>query len=78
MTCYFDPATGDVYDHEGTIVGNLDADTDWGGSWSGDFPREVLDVLRNAMEATKPSAYNRELLADMASESIERGTPPEQ
>ncbi len=76
MTCYFDPSTGDVYDHTGSIVGNLDTDTDWGQSWSGDFPREVLDVLHNAMEGSKPSAYNQELLADMASENIEIGTPP--
>lgn len=75
MTCYFDPATGDVYDHGGTKVGNL-SNTDWDGGWSGDFPREVLDVLRGAMEGAKPSAYNQALLADMASENIEEGTPP--
>jgi hypothetical protein len=78
MTCYFDPATADVYDHEGAKIGNLDDDTDWGQSWSGDFPREVLDALRDAMEGTKPSAYNQALLADMSSENIEKGTPPEQ
>jgi len=76
MTCYFDATTGDVWDHTGSKVGNLDTDTDWGQSWTGDFPREVLDVLRDAMEGSKPSAYNQSLLADMASENIEEGTPP--
>jgi hypothetical protein len=75
MTCYFAPSTGDVFDHEGTLVGSLDG-TGWGQSWSGDFPREVLDILRDAMDGTKPSAYNQALLTDMASENIEQGTPP--
>ena len=70
MTCYFDPKTGDVYDHEGAVVGTLEVQ-----SWTGDFPREVLNVLRDAMEGTKPSAYNQVLLADMASENIKIGTP---
>ena len=74
MTCYFDPSTGDVYDHDGQKVGNLDG-TGWDQSWSGDYPREVLDVLRDAMEGTKPSAYNQVLLADMASENIEQAVP---
>jgi len=71
MTCYWDPQTGDVYDHTGSVVGNLDVK-----AWSGDFPRDVLDVLRGAMGGSKPSAYNQSLLADMASENIEIGTPP--
>ncbi len=70
MTCYYDPQTGDVYDHQGTVVGTLDVQT-----WTGDFPREVLDVLRQNMEGSKPSAYNQALLADMASENIKIGTP---
>jgi len=74
MTCYWDPKTGDVFDHEGSKVGTLDG-SEWGQSWSGDFPREVLGVLRGAMEGTKPSAYNQVLLADMASENIETGQP---
>jgi hypothetical protein len=75
MTCYFDPSgtTVDVYDHEGNLVGES---IEFSGSWSGDFPREVLDVLREAMEGSKPSAYNQALLADMAGENIEQGTPP--
>lgn len=72
MTCYFDPQMGDVCDHEGQVVGSLDVQT-----WTGDFPRDVLDVLRDAMDGTKPSAYNQALLADMASENIEIGTPPQ-
>lgn len=75
MTCYWDSETDDVYDHGGSKVGDLE-NTDWGGVWSGDFPREVLDVLREAMDGTKPSAYNQALLADMAAENIEQGTPP--
>jgi hypothetical protein len=75
MTCYFDPTTGDVFDHTGGKVGNLDG-TGWGQSWRGDFPQEVLDILRSAMDGSKPSAYNQSLLADMASENIEQGTPP--
>lgn len=77
MTCYVDlnGTTMDVYDHEGTLVGES---IEFGGSWSGDFPREALDVLRDAVEGTKPSAYNQVLLADMASENIEIGTPPDQ
>lgn len=76
MTCYVDPSNGDVYDHEGTVVGNLDG-TGWERSWRGDFPREALDVLREAMEGSKPSAYNQTLLADMASENIEVGIHPD-
>lgn len=74
MTCYFDPngTTMDVYDHEGNLVGD---NVEFNGSWSGDFPREVLDVLRGAMEGTKPSAYNQVLLADMASENIKQAVP---
>lgn len=77
MTCYVDPVSGEVYDHTGAIVGNLDG-TGWDRSWSGDFPREALDILREAMDGDQPSAYNQSLLADMASENIEMGTPPEQ
>ena len=74
MTCYFDAETGDVFDHEENKVGTLNG-TGWGESWDGDFPREVLDVLREAMDGTKPSAYNQDLLADMASENIKQGVP---
>lgn len=74
MTCHVDPETGDVFDHTGSIVGNLDG-TGWEQSWGGDFPREALDILREAMDGTKPSAYNQALLADMAGENIEIGTP---
>lgn len=75
MTCYFDPdgQAMDVYDHDGNLVAE---NYDFSGTWSGDFPREVFDVLRGAMEGSKPSAYNQELLADMASENIKEGTPP--
>jgi len=75
MTCYFDASTGKVYDYTGSQVGSLDG-TGWGQSWTGDFPREVLNVLQDAMQETAPSAYNQVLLAEMASENIEEGTPP--
>lgn len=76
MTCYFDPSgsTMDVYDHEGTLVVE---NFEFGGSWSGDFPREVLDVLYANREGSQPSAYNQELLFCLAAEQIEMGTPPE-
>jgi hypothetical protein len=73
MTCYIDPESGEVYDHTGTKVGTI---SEWGQSWSGDFPTEALDVLREAMDGDQPSAYNQSLLVDMASENIEMGTPP--
>jgi len=76
MTCWFDPDTLDVYDHNGNLVGNVGTDTDFNGTWVSDWPQQTLIVLRNAMEGTKPSAYNQRLIADMASENIERGTPP--
>jgi hypothetical protein len=74
MTIYYDPdgVTMDVYDHEGTRIGS---GVVFGGSWSGDFPDEVLDVAREAMDGAQPSRYNQKLLADMASENIEQGQP---
>jgi len=74
MTCYVDPTSGDVYDHTGSKVGNLDG-TGWGHSWSGDFPRKALDVLYDALDSDKPSGYNQQLIAEMAAEQIEMGTP---
>lgn len=76
MTCWWDAITGDVYDHTGTLVGNLLEDTDWDKTWTGEFPHEVLDVLYAAREGNQPSAYNQELLFCLAAEQIEEGTPP--
>jgi len=76
MTIWFDLATGDVYDHEMTVIGNLETDTEWDGSWRGRYPNEVLDIARDAMEGSRPSAYNQVLLTDMASENIKQGPPP--
>lgn len=76
MTCYWDASTGDVFDHTGTLVGNLGEDTDWNRSWTGDFPREVLDVLYAARDGDQPSSYNQELLFCLSAEQIEEGTPP--
>lgn len=74
MTCYFDPSgtTMDVYDHEGAPVAE---DYEFGGSWSGDYPNAVLDILYDAREDGR-SSYNAELNACMAGEQIEMGTPP--
>lgn len=74
MTCYFDPngETVDVYDHEGTLVGES---VEFSGSWSGAYPREVLDVLYSARDGDAPNAYNQELLFCLAAEQIEEGTP---
>lgn len=77
MTCYWNPGTGGVYDHEGSVVGNLLNDTDWNQTWTGDFPGEVLDILYTARDGEQPSAYNQELLFCLAAEQIEEGTPPE-
>jgi len=74
MTCYVDSSNGDVYDHTGAVVGNLDG-TGWGQSWTGDFPREALDVLYGALDSDKPSGYNQQLIAEIAAEQIEMGTP---
>lgn len=75
MTWYFDPSgtTMDVYDHTGDRVAT---GREFGGSWSGDFPDEVLVVMRETMKGNQPSAYNQTLLADAATENIEQGTPP--
>lgn len=75
MTCYFDPSgtTMDVYDHEGTIVGES---VEFGGSWTGEYPQMVLDVLYEARDGNTPNAYNQELLFCLAAEQIEEGTPP--
>ncbi|MFA9504391.1 hypothetical protein ACERIM_16635 [Natrinema sp. H-ect1] len=62
-----------MYDHEETLVGES---VEFSGSWDGDdFLREVLHILRDAMVGTKPSAYNQNLLADLASENIKEGVP---
>lgn len=63
----------DVYNHTGTLVAE---DYEFGGSWSGEFPHEVLDVLYSNRDGSSPSAYNQELLFCLAAEQIEMGTPP--
>ena len=75
MTWYFDTSdtTMDVYDHTGALVAES---REFGGSWSGDFPNEVLAVMRESMDGDQPSAYNQALLSDAATENIEQGTPP--
>ena len=75
MTCWVDPETGDVYDHEANVVGNLVDSHDWSFSFSGDYPDEAKDVLYNAREGNQPSSYNQELLFNLAADQIEMGTP---
>jgi len=85
MTWYFDPDGDrmDVYDHTGELV---EADTpinydDAGepvGVYGGNFPDRVKDIAYEQMDGSQPSAYNQQLVADMACEQIEQGTPPAQ
>jgi len=35
-----------------------------------------MAVMRESMDGNQPSAYNQSLLADAATENIEKGTPP--
>lgn len=64
----------DVYDHEGNLVAE---GYDFGGTWSGEYPNEVLDVLYSARDGDAPNAYNQELLFCIAAEQIRKGTPGE-
>lgn len=75
MTCFFDPSgtTMDVFDHQGDLVAE---DVEFGGSWSGDYPNKVLDVLYDARDGDSLNSYNQELLFSLAGEQIEQGTPP--
>jgi hypothetical protein len=75
MTCYFDPTTGAVFDHEGGVVGDLN-DTDWQKTWSGRCPDEVIVMLKDAVDETKSDSYNQSLLTHIATDDIEPGTPP--
>lgn len=72
---YFDPngETVDVYDHEGTLVAEA---RDFPGSWSGDFPDVVLEVMRENYESGGPTSYNQAINRDAATENIEQGIPP--
>ena len=74
MTWFFDPhdTVIDVYDHEGELVAE---GREFSGRWEGDYPREVLMVMRENMEGEQPTAYNQELLADAATRNIVQGTP---
>jgi len=72
MTCYVDPASGDVFDHQGNAVGSI---SDWDGSWSGDFPDSALELLCSAVNESDATGYSQRLIAEMAAEKIEMGTP---
>lgn len=69
MTWYLDPETGDVYDHNGDVVGTVD------GSDGYTIPADVYEIMIEAKEGDQPSAYNQNLLMDAATENIELGTP---
>lgn len=82
MTWYFDPEreTFDLYDHEGTKVRE---DVEFGGGWSGDFPRdavfsEMYDIAAESYADAGGSAdeYTLLVLAEALFEQIEEGTPP--
>jgi len=81
MTWYFDPSgtTMDVYDHTGTMIAQdrliPETDESGEGNWMGDYPDEVLVVMRESMDGDQPSAYDQSLLADAATENIEEGMP---
>ena len=64
-----DGETMDVYDHNDDIVAK---DVYFGGQWEGDYPNEIMTVMREEMDGDQPSAYNQSLLADAATENIER------
>lgn len=81
MTWYFDPSgrTIDVYDHTGSLVRE---DVEFGGSWEGDFPRNVLlDIMYQEAKASYNDAggavtqYVLLTLAEATFEQIEEGTP---
>ena len=76
MTWYWDHNDDaiTVWDHNGDIV---DQDKAFPGRWKGDYPNEVLDVIRENMDGDQPSAYNQSALAAAATGDIERG-PPDQ
>jgi hypothetical protein len=75
MTCWVDPETGDVFDHTGSVVGNIINSHNWEQSWSGDYPDEALDILYQARDVDQTSSYNQQLLFCIAAEQIEIGTP---
>lgn len=86
MTWLFDASgnTMDVYDQEGNLVaadrvfGSNDPDND-NGSWSGDFPDEVLEVMDETavaeFQASGITMYALQILRHAAFEKIEEGTP---
>ena len=82
MTWYFEitgESTMTVWDHEGTKIAEDTPVRIENGepapNFSGDFPARVKEIARESMEGNQPSAYNQTLLADMATDNIERGTP---
>lgn len=65
----------EVYDHEGTLIAE---GIEFGGTWAGDFPNEVFDVMYATLEANPaPSRYNQMLIAHAAMDRITRGRPPD-
>lgn len=49
MTWFFNPAeeSVDVFDHEGNLVAE---NREFSGGWAGDFPDEILDIMRKQKE----------------------------
>lgn len=77
MTWFFDLSgeTMDVYDHNGNLV---QADIDIGGSWVGDYPNGVLELMADTAneEWENDQPYARRCVTQAIREDIEEGTPP--
>lgn len=69
MTWYLDPDTGDIYDHEGTVIKSV--------SEPFAVPDDIYKAMLEAKDGNQPSAYNQSLLMDAATDNIERGSPGE-
>ena len=61
----------DVWDHEGTQVGENE---DWSDTWD-EYPADMKGISRDAMSGNQPSAYNQKVMADYLFGDIERGNP---
>jgi len=79
MTWYCDPSgtTMDVFDHTGEQKAS---DREFGGSWTGDYPDDVLQVMQEVAvaeyQANGFGDYLMTVLRDAIFENIEMATPP--
>ena len=63
MTWYLVKDTGDVFDHEETLVATLEPPYS--------TPSDIYDVMRENVSGDQLSAYNQGLIADAAMNQIE-------